>query len=200
MATIIDLGDPNAPLPDYLLLDASVLLRLLFGDAKIVQFVDRVAQAYRDGDTIALVCILTLEECYHKIIQREYERDLDPSLQRFRQTTANKRGIPLGHVRWHDLYKERPRFIGHYLTDIDAFFQMVARIPVHVLEPEDLADSTLSSPPIEPRMRDIMRSYYLLGKDAYMVAIAERLKVQHIATLDPDFQRLGPNFTLHTIV
>jgi hypothetical protein len=188
--TLVDLRDPGVPLPGFLLVDASVLLevRSLPGCAPssrsqaTTQFLRRVQQAYQNGDTIPLVCTLTLEECYFKIIRWKFEND--PGL---------------GGGPWHQLYKNHFQQIQNYFPDVHAFYQSIIGIPLTIIEPEDLVGGTGPSSSIEERMRHYAESCCILTKDAYLIAIAERLGIQHIATLDSDFKRLGADFTIYTL-
>jgi hypothetical protein len=191
MATIRDLRDTNLPLPGFLLLDASVLLAVLSPpgapaspqSAAATQFLTRIQRACRNGDIIPLVWILTLEECYFKIIQWGYKND--PSLP--------------NRVGWHQLYKRYPQAIQNYLPAIQTFYQSVIGIPLTILEPQDFVDPSAAFPPIEERMRHYIRSCSILPKDACLTAVANRLGVQYIATLDKDFDRLGDDFTVYTL-
>lgn len=206
MATILDLRDSNLPLPDFLLLDASVLLAVLSPpgarasphSAAATQFLTRVQQACHNGDIIPLVCILTLEECYFKILQWGYENDTSLGAQR--ATIAAQRGVQPNQVGWHQLYKYYPQAIQNYLPKIRDFYQAVIGIPLTILEPQDFVDPSAAPPPIEERMRHYIRSCSILPKDAYLTAVANRLGVQHIATLDKDFDRLGADFTVYTLL
>jgi hypothetical protein len=205
MATILDLRDPSLPLPNFLLLDASVLLAALSPSgaptppqrsAATGLFLRRVQQACHNGDTIPLVCILTLEECYFKIIQWGYENDRSLGAQR--ATIAAQLGVHPNRIGFHQLYKHYPQAIQNYLPTIQAFYQSVIGIPLTILEPQDFVDPSAASPSIEERMRHYIRSCSILPKDAYLTAVANRLGVQHIATLDKDFDRLGADFTVYT--
>jgi hypothetical protein len=205
MATIVDLRDPNLSLPDYLLIDASILLasRSVPGGSPsarsvaAIQFLTLVRQACAAGRIIALVSILTLEECYFKIIQWRY--DNDPALANQRAAVGQQLGIRPGRVGWHRLYKRYPQLIQNYYPDIQAFHQSVTGIPLTVIEPRDCIGWNSTSLPIEERMRYHIHSCCILPKDAYLFAIAERLGIQHIATLDRDFNRLGAGFTVYTV-
>jgi predicted nucleic acid-binding protein len=189
--TVVDLRDSNVPPPGFLLIDASVLLaiRSLPGHAPssrsqaATQFLTRIQQAYQNGDAIPLVCALTLEECYFKIIRSKFENDPN-----------------LGSGNWHQLYKDNSQQIQNYFPDVQAFYQWIIGIPLTVVEPEDLADPKGVSPSIEQRMRHYVQSCCILPKDAFLIAVAERLGVQHIATLDSDFKRLGAGFTIYTLL
>jgi len=48
-------------------------------------------------------------------------------------------------------------------------------------------------------MRHYVASGLILPRDAYLTAVAERLGVEHIATLDRDFARLNNEFTIYTL-
>jgi hypothetical protein len=200
VATIVDLRDSSTRLPSFLLLDANMLLELLNKNAHIDQFFRRLGQSYSQGLTIPLVCILSLEECYHKIIVGKYKTDTTPVLLKYRQVVAAREGVSPARVQWQVLYKGRPKLMQRFMKDVDAFHHLVASIPVQVVEPEDLVGPTRAGPLLlEQQMRDAMRSYCLLGKDAYLVAVATRLEVKHIASLDADFRRLGQDFNLYCI-
>jgi hypothetical protein len=181
VATIVDLHDQGIPLPTFLLLDANLLLELLSKKSDVVQFVRRLRYAYRSGHTIPLIPIITLEECYHKILWGQCERD--PDFGKYRSSAAKRLGKPPNRTSWIEVLKIRPRLIRRYYPAVDQFYQMVAAIPIQIIEPEDLVCESLSPLPLEQQMRDNMRSHFLFGKDAYLLAVAQRLKIQHIATL-----------------
>ena len=193
--TVIDIRDPDLSLPEYLVFDASMLLDLSTKQ-DVKQFIASVTQAYRTGSTYPLVCILTLEEYYFKLLKVGYQRDtsLDPS----RVEISRKRRKPANRVTWHELYKDRPKAIKSYVPQITAVLQQIRQLPFHIVEPEDLADTQSSSRPIEERMRYYIDEASILPKDALLVAEAERLGVFDIATMDNDFRRLGPEFTIYT--
>lgn len=205
MATVVNLRDSNLPLPAFLLFDASILLatRSVPGapvpprSADAIQFLRRVQQACHNGNTIPLVCVLTLEECYFKIIQWRYQND--PSLSPQRTVVAAQLGRQPNQVGWHELCKHHPRFIQNCFPELQAFFQFVIGIPLTILEPEDLASPNVALPSIAERMRHYIHSCCILPKDALLIAIADRLGVQHIATLEKDFNRLGVDFTVYTL-
>jgi hypothetical protein len=188
--SILDLSDPNVPLPGFILVDASILLmvRSLPGvppsprQAAATHFLTRIQNAYCVGDTIPLVCPLTLEECYFKIIRWKYEND--PAL---------------GGGQWHQLYKNHPQQIRNYLSDIQAFYTWIIGIPFTIIEPEDLVTQGTSLSPIEDRMRHYSDSCCILPKDACLVAVADRLGITHIASLDRDFERLDATFTVYML-
>jgi len=197
-ARILDIEKPGVPLARQIVLDANILLRLSSGDARVRQFMGRVKEAYDNGYTRPLVCISTLEECYHKILVRSYLRD--DRLNRRREEIARREGIKNPRqVGWQLLYKDRPTAIQRYTPKVAEFLRILTSIPVIIVEPEDLAAAEHGVGPIEARMRYYANESCLLGKDAWMVAQAERLGVYNIATLDPDLHRLGSEFTLYSI-
>lgn len=205
MATTLDFSVSDISLPDLLLFDASILLELVpvFGTAKpernesVLQFLERVREARRRGECFPLVAIHSLLECYHKILLVEYERD--PALDKRRDAIAHRRQIDKSKVTWHHLYKDSPKLVQRYYRKIENFFQAVRIIPVSVIEPEDLAVSRSNVATIEERVRYYIKSHCLWVNDGYLVAVAERLGVYQIATLDRDFDRLGDRFTLYTM-
>jgi predicted nucleic acid-binding protein len=135
-----------------------------------------VSQECLAGNTICLAPTLVLEECYFKIIQGYIER--------------------LASASWHQYYKHNPQVIQQCLPAITAFHQAVQALPVTVVTPEDLA---LGQPghTLEERMRHFISACNLLPKDAYILAVAERLGVNNVATLDSDWQR-AVQFTVYT--
>jgi hypothetical protein len=190
--TVRNLADPNLSLPDYLIIDASVLLSK---EKPIGEFLRRIGAAYYTGQTIPLVDILTLEECYFKIISGKYKTD--SALNQDRRALAQLKHISASQVPWHDLYKSAPGHIQRWQPDLLSFFQVVQAIPLEIIRPDDLVTSVAQTPSLESRMRHYTHSCCILPKDAYLVAIAERLGVWHIATLDHDFERLTPEFTIY---
>jgi len=178
---VVNLADPNAPLPDYLVVDASLLLVLRSRSqhphqAHAIAFLQRVGQECLAGNTVRLAPTLVLEECYFKIVQAYIEG--------------------LAHTLWHRYYKLNPQVIQQCLPAITAFHQAVEALPVTIITPEDLA---LKQPSytLEERMRHFISACNLLPKDAYILAVAERLGVRDVATLDSDWQR-ATQFTVYT--
>jgi hypothetical protein len=100
-------------------------------------------------------------------------------------------------VRWHDLYKEMPELIRDWMPDLESFRRTVIDgIPTQVIEPEDLGDPP---PAVEARMMHHIEHIPILPKDAYLLAVAERLGVPHIATLDRDFRSALDWLSVYTI-
>jgi hypothetical protein len=188
--TIIDIGDPQCLLPDKLLLDASLLLHLrpttIPTSQQVIarRFLARISAEAGTGNLLCLASVLTLEECYFKMIQASFMDELphhEASLK-----------IKLGRTRvmWHDLYKDMPSLIQKYMPTIQAFRTLVQAIPVLAIEPEDLVDNGSKSS-LEERMVFYLGNVPILPKDAYLIAIAERLNIPHLATLDRDFKNVS---------
>ena len=181
MATV-DLADPHAPLSDFLVVDASLLLVLPSGSrhphrAAATAFLHRVGNECLNRNMVCLAPTLVLEECYFKIIQWYIKR--------------------LPSASWHQHYKNKPQVIQQCIARITAFHQLVAALPVTIVTPEDLA-LTQPTSTLEERMRHFISAYNLLPKDAYILAVAERLGVDDVATLDDDWQRASTQFTVYT--
>jgi predicted nucleic acid-binding protein len=179
MATV-DLSDPNTPLPEFLMVDASLLLVLRPGSTHrhrtaAQAFLRRVGQASLDGHMMCLVPGLVLEECYFKIIQAQIRR-LDPN--------------------WHAHYKAHPQVIQQCIGAITAFRRSLQALPVFPVTVEDLANPQAPAT-LEDRMRHFIAACNLLPKDGYILAVAERLNVTNLATLDHDWCR-ATQFTVYT--
>jgi predicted nucleic acid-binding protein len=178
---VVSLTNPSVLLPDYLIIDASLLLVLLTGSshrhhAAATAFLHRVGKECTNGNMVCLAPTLVLEECYFKIIQWCIER--------------------IAGGDWHPYYKRNPQVIQQCFARVIAFHRHIAALPVTIVTPEDLA---LTHPinALEERMRYFISAYNLLPKDAYILAVAERLGVDNVATLDSDWQR-ATQFTVYT--
>ena len=102
-------------------------------------------------------------------------------------------------VGWHTLYKRCPQHVAQCANDLQQFRQSLSMIPVAILGPNDLKPPSRPTSAVDVRMQHFAVTHFLLPKDALLVAIAERLGVLSIATLDGDFKRLGPEFTVYTL-
>ncbi len=178
---VVNLADSSTPLPDYFVVDASLLLVLRSGSrhrrqASATSFLQRVARECLAGNMVCIAPTLVLEECYFKIIQ------------------ASIAGLTTTH--WHRHYKSNPQVIQQCLPAITVFHQTVQALPITVVTSEDLA-LTQPTNTLEERMRRFISEYNLLPKDAYILAVAERLGVDDIATLDGDWRR-ATQFTVYT--
>jgi predicted nucleic acid-binding protein len=184
MCPVVNLADTRAALPEILIVDASLLLVLRSGSRHTHQvvaraFLHRVGNECLNGSMFCLAPTLVLEECYFKIIQAHLERNR-----------------PAGQT-WHQYYKNNPQVIQQCVAHITTFYQLVMAIPITIVSPEDLA-LTQPNHTLEERMRHFISTSNLLPKDAYILAVAERLGVDSVATLDRDWQRVQQFFTVYT--
>ena len=84
------------------------------------------------------------------------------------------------------------------MSQVRKFRTLVNNIPLIILEPEDMAvPQKTTAPPLADRMLHFMNTVQILPKDAYFLAVAERLSIEHIATLDKDFYR-AKSITIYT--
>lgn len=179
--TVVDISNSSVPLPDYLIVDASLLLILRSGANHPCQpvaqaFLRRIANECLSGNTVCLAPTLVLEECYFKIIKASIKS--------------------VSQSWWHKCYKRDPQVIQQCLPLIKAFHKTIEALPITTVTSEDLA---LTQPTftLEERMRHFISVCNLLPKDAYLLAVAERLGVSNVATLDSDWQR-ATQFTVYT--
>ncbi|MDR3576881.1 MAG: hypothetical protein P4L50_23695 [Anaerolineaceae bacterium] len=189
MAAIIkDIRDPHLPLPEFLVLDASLVLELQpptgrqYPKQIIAQnFLSRLSTESKNNRTFPLLPILALEECYFKICQRFYESYCQPG------------------EKWHSHYKQFPNKIKNIMPALNNFKTLLDAIPVEIIEPEDL-----SIPPrgkvtlLSTRLLDLIDKFCVLPKDATILSDAERLGVFSVATMDGDWNR-ADGFVVYTI-
>jgi predicted nucleic acid-binding protein len=129
---------------------------------------------------LVAVPTITLEECYFKILQTQFLHDFPAHEARLKRTLGRKK------IRWTDLQKDSPQLIPQkYAPRLHSFRAAAQAIPIVVIEPEDFGPGP---PELEPRMFYHIENVPILPKDAYLLAIAERLDVPHIAAMDRDFQ------------
>jgi predicted nucleic acid-binding protein len=178
-ARLVDIADTSLPLPEFLVLDASLVLELAPTAGKnpnhgaAVAFLQRISAAAHLGHTMPLLPLLAYEECYFKLCQRHLS------------ALASTRG-----KKWHWYYKDSPGAIRSFQAFFDSFDRLLQAIPIHVVEPEDLAVRPLgSAPALAERMRDLVLQFAVLPKDATILSTAERLGVFTVATLDKDWAR-----------
>jgi hypothetical protein len=174
------MGDTRAPLPEYLIVDASLLLVSTVptnNPAKHIgsAFLKRIATAALRGDLLILVPILVLEECFFKIICYSYEA-----------LGYNKKA----GSSFHAGYKQHPELIAGMMPVLNAFHQQVTSLPAEITGPDDLILTT--TPPnlaLDLQMLGNIDNFHVLPKDAYILAEARRLGVDAVATMDGDWRR-----------
>ena len=185
-AVLRDIGNPNVPLPEFLVVDTSLLLQLRPGSRPsrlqlaATDFLKRLAGEAVKGNILILVPLLVLEECYFKIIQWRYEAVSGA-----------------GFHNWHDLgYKQNPGLLRTIFPDLQTFRTAVLNLPAAITGPDDLILPHIADLPLEQQMLTNIRRFGVLPKDAYIIAEAERLGVTDLATADKDWDR-ADGFTVY---
>lgn len=174
-ATLRDMGDVSLSLPDYLILDTSVVYLLITPptderEATALSFLKRISQEASNGNILLLVPVVVLEECYFKIIQQGYESG--------------------GYKKWHtDGYKAHPELIASFIPALENLRQVLSALPAILIDPNDLLSSESLPDPLETLMLRNIQRFNLLPADSSILAEAERLGVNHLATLDKDWDR-----------
>ncbi len=179
---VYDIADPHIPLPAQLVVDTSLLLALRSGDdnpqAPLArEFIRRLRQQILAYRTVAWLPISVRQECYHVILANRLRymwEKMDPATR---------------PPNWLVMYKRQPELLTAGFPDLLEFDRILATIPLTPVQPEDLALSA-EREPLEERLRYYITTCCLLPQDALILAEAERLGVQAVATLDQDWQRL----------
>lgn len=191
-ANVHDINDASFALPEFVLLDASIILELSPDPAHshpkhtaAVNFLSRLQVEAINGNVLPVLPIEALEECYFKIAKRII----------FKQwKLAGRKGS------WDNYYKSHPNIILDARKIIINLCQTLQSIPVFIPEPEELAVDPIGTEPlIADRMMDMMFNYCLLPKDALILTSAERMGINTVATLDFDWTR-ADGFTVLTII
>jgi hypothetical protein len=180
-ATILDISDASIVFPEFLILDASVILELHSSAASndvrhslAIAFLNRLKVSARQGIVKPLLPFLAFEECYFKICQ-------------YILTGYAK----MAGMRWHEYYKHNPTVIQKSVHPVLVqLHQTLQAFPVDIVEPEDLAVQPKGKAhPLAFRRGELMDRFSVLPKDASILSEAERLGVYTAATLDSDWTR-----------
>lgn len=178
VANIINMGDAEIDFPDFLVLDASVLLELKPRSNHprhriLVEFMDRLRPLARQQRTLPLLPLLAFEECCFKICKTLFDNE------------AKKGSSP-----WHILYKQNPEFIQECRPKINDLFELIEAFPIMIIEPEDISVIPKGTAPhMADRMIDMIFQFNVLPKDATIIGVAERLDIKTLVTLDTDWHR-----------
>lgn len=190
-ANLLDISDSHVPIPEFIVLDASIVLELRPSPAThphhifAVNFLNRLRNLANAGQVMPLLPLLAFEECYFKICQ---------SIIKAEKRRAN---FP---NNWHNYYKSNPQVILQCRNEINNFYQILLAFPIVVTEPEDLAVLPIDTEQrLAERMGEIILNYLLLPKDATIFSNAERLGIDTVATLDGDWVR-ADGFNVITII
>ena len=176
---MLDIGDPSLRLPEFLVLDASLVLELTPSQdrphkhhALAANFLNRLRQVARSGLTIPLLPLLAFEECYFKLCQRVIA------------ATSPKSEI------WHLYYKKNPSVIQSVRPVLVGLYEALHAFPIEITEPEDIAIPPKGRVPLlATRMGDLINQFSVLPKDATILSEAERMGIFTVATLDSDWAR-----------
>ena len=179
-ANFLDISDASIPLPEFIILDASIVLELTPEPAHphknhvlAVNFLHRINGAAQQGGVKPVLPLLAFEECYFKIAKRILE------------SYGKLAGVP-----WHIYYKQNPQSIRSALPALAQLYNMLLAFPIEITEPEDLAILPKGRErPLSLRMGEMIDSFSILPKDATIISEAERLGIKTLATLDSDWSR-----------
>lgn len=190
-ATIVPMDDPNIELPEFLVVDASVVLVLHPSLSRrnphfqvAYDFLQILQVQAQSGNVMPILPRLAFEECVFKICQHHI------------MNSAISNG--LHRMQWQSHYKANPSAIQLAKTDIQILHSSLLAIPFLISEPEDLAQQ-IDSPVVtlSERMLYFTDSFNLLPKDATIISVAERLDINTLATMDSDWRR-ADGFTVIT--
>ena len=176
-----DIRDPNVPLPEFIVLDTSLILELhpVSSSANsnhtlAVNFLNRLRSEARQARVKPFLPLLAFEECYFKICQ----------------LILTAYGKNAGNMKWHDYYKQYPLTVRSVYPVLMQLYQTLLSFPIEITEPEDLAIRPKGREPLlSARIGDLINQFAVLPKDATILADAERLGIYTVATLDRDWSR-----------
>lgn len=168
-AVLHDIADPQVSIPRELLLDTSLLLEAIWRKKQLaIASLMRLSRAALARQTVLLVPLLVMEECYFKLIEYHYRQS--------------------GYSQWHtEGYKKQPDLIEACWPQLDEFRRQVQSLPAVIAPGSHPAAVPFD---LHRAMLENVRKFWLLPKDAYIAAEGERLEVRALATLDSDFDRL----------
>jgi predicted nucleic acid-binding protein len=177
---LLDMGDPGLALPEFVVLDASVILELTPdpnhphpNHVAAKTFLQKLEIQAQQGIVKPILPLLAFEECYFKVCKRAL--------------TAYAR---LAREEWHVYYKRNPLTLRSIHPALVAFHQSLLSFPIEVTEPEDLAVRPGGTEPrLAERLTHFIDAFAVLPKDATIFSEAERLGIHTVATLDSDYSR-----------
>lgn len=185
-ATSLNISDPNLPIPEFLILDASIVLELAPDPngqphrkhTEAVAFLSRLQKEAIAERVIAILPLLAFEECYFKICHRIL--------------------FALAGNGWKSYYKANPSSIIQIIPHLTHFFNTLRSFPIHISEPEDIAlPAVANATPLSQRMGELIDAFRILPKDATILSEAERWQIRDVATLDSDWVR-ADGFNVYT--
>jgi len=187
-ATIVNLTDTSISVPEWLVLDTSLLIepdappsgQSKNHHAACLTFLGRIGQAIRAERTLAVVPYFAYEEAIHVLLRYELSR------------LATARAFS----DWKALYKADPNSVHVALPKIEAIRRGWQTAGFQVTDAKDLVTS-MTAAPICDRMLAMARAYRIMPRDATILATAARIGIRTVATRDRDWRR-ADGFTVFT--
>jgi predicted nucleic acid-binding protein len=185
---ILDIGDSNIQIPDFVILDASIVLELRPNISQsnptqtlALNFLNRLQSLAMQGQVMPLLPLLAFEECLFKICKNEIV-----------SRTPSK-------STWEQYYKANPQIILNCGQTLNSFYGILKGFPIVIVEPEDLAVPPINTlRRLADRILEMVLLFKVLPKDATILSAAERLGVDTVVSLDSDWKR-ADGFTVITI-
>jgi len=181
-AILVNIADARARLPEFIVLDASLVLELRPGSSTrrphpnhtlATNFLTRLSSAAQGGSVKPILPLLAFEECYFKLCQW--------ALEPF--------SGPLG-ISWHTYYKRNPNVLAGVVPILQTFHRILLAFPMEITEPEDTAIQPRGRAPLlSIRIGEFIDRFSVLPRDATILSEAERLGINTVATLDGDWKR-----------
>src|SRR5262245_14754980 len=152
-ATLVELADPSVALPDFLVLDATIVVEWFAPPqcrtptvdfAAVSAFGRRVRAAALGGTTLVILPQLALEECFH--VQAKWV------LKSPAKSAAND---------WVIYRKENPATVLQAIPNIRTALQDIIDFPMWVPEADELVRSVFSPWFFRERVPELMASFHL---------------------------------------
>ena len=178
-ATLVDIADASFSLPEFIVLDASLVLELRPGSTTghtrhilATNFLTRLSSAAQGGSVKTILPLLAFEECYFKLCQWTLRPLCGPG------------------ITWHEYYKRNPNALAGAVPRLRTFHRILLAFPMEITEPEDTAIQPRGRAPIRSnRIGEFIDRFSVLPRDATILSEAERLGINTVATLDGDWKR-----------
>ena len=197
---MIDFNDEKQPLPTQIVLDSSILIYLvvtepdkaerqvIFEAAK--QFLKRLESATLSGKCSAVAPIHVIVECFHFITRKEVQK----------YAASNKQYINNKRVTsWEVVYKSDPELMAklNIPDKLEHFLTLIKTSGINIIQPVDLITNVDTK--LEAETVRYMRELRLQASNAHILAVADRLEVKNLASLDRDFLKVTEaSFNLYT--
>lgn len=192
------LRDFDQQLPPFLYMDTSFLLyavsvlpdptRHKTRQRECQRFWQKLKNKTTCREVSCLLSDLVLDECFYWIVRSHYEAEL-PHYAHEAAVYTKRTGKP---YTWRRLYDDHPELVSDCMPTIEAVYDKLTKFPMEIVQPKDLqfSDNEAGEPTMAEYAKQMMSLFYLLPADAFHLAIAHRLGIDSIVTLDSDFQRV----------